>query len=90
MTRHDNMPLNPVREQSADMEDDMTSLHITPYHMSYLPMSSSEHSTLCPDSDRCDTTDACVSIEKVGPCHQQVPSLAGVADHPTSSLASGS
>jgi hypothetical protein len=30
----------PGREQPVDMEDDMTVLHTTPYHMSYLPMSS--------------------------------------------------
>ena len=41
MTSHDTMSRHPGREQPADIQDDMTvSLHTTPYHMSYLPMSS--------------------------------------------------
>jgi hypothetical protein len=49
-----------VREQTTDMQDDMTFLHTTPYHISYLPMSSLTHSIPCPASDRCDTGDVSV------------------------------
>jgi hypothetical protein len=65
-------------------------------------MSSSTHNIPRPTPDRCDITGvplvlhlwytcgACVSIEKVGPCHQQYQSRARVTDLPTTSRASGS
>jgi hypothetical protein len=41
-------------EKTTNVED-ITSLHTTPYHMSYLPMSSLTHIIPCPVSDSCDT-----------------------------------
>ena len=75
----------PAKEQPADMQDDMTALHTTPYHMSYLPMPSLAHNIPRP-------SDIVVpaSIEKVGPCHHQVLSRARVADHAAASRESGS
>ena len=72
MTRHDTVSRPPPREKTIDIQDDMTDLHTTPYHMSYLPMPSLTHNIPRPASDRCDITGVCTSIEKVGPCHQQV------------------
>jgi hypothetical protein len=57
--------------------------HTTPYHMSYLPMSSLTHIIACPASDCCDTTVPVTPIDKVGPLHQQVLSRDRVEDHDT-------
>ena len=35
------------REKTADMQDNMTALHTTPYHMSYLPIPSLTHIIPC-------------------------------------------
>ena len=89
--RHVTVSWTSARELSDDIHDDMTDLHTTPYHMSYLPMSSLTLSIPYPVSDRCDTTTGVpVSIEKVSPWHQQVQSRARVVDDPTASHASGS
>ncbi len=39
MSRHGTVSRTPAREQPSDTQDDMTALHITPYHMWYWPMS---------------------------------------------------
>ncbi len=52
--RHGTVSPPPAREQPADMQDDMTALQTTPYHMSYLPMPSLTHIIPRPPSDRCD------------------------------------
>jgi hypothetical protein len=44
----------PAKKQPADLQDDMTALHTTPYHMSYLPLPSMAHNFPGPASDRCD------------------------------------
>jgi hypothetical protein len=43
-----------ARKTTADVQD-ITALHTTPYHMSYLTMPSLAHIIPCPASDSCDT-----------------------------------
>ena len=45
-------------------QQDNTVLHTTPYHTSYLPMSSLAHIIPCPTSDRCDTTGVSVTSSR--------------------------
>jgi len=60
MVRNDRVATS-CKEKTTDMQDDMTVLHTTPNHMSYLPMPSLAHSIPCPASDRCDTVGVSVS-----------------------------
>jgi hypothetical protein len=56
MASHDTVSRPPGREESTDMKNDMTVLHTTPYHMSYLPIPSLTHNIPHPSYDRCDIT----------------------------------
>jgi hypothetical protein len=55
MARHGTVLRPPAREKTADVQD-ITALHTTPCHMSYLPTSPLVHIIPCPPSDSCDTT----------------------------------
>ena len=64
MKRNGTVSWPPARKLSDDMEDDMTDLHTTLYHMSCLPKPSVTLSIAYPDSDRCDTNGVSVSPSK--------------------------
>ncbi len=66
MARHSTVLRPPAREKTADVQD-ITALHTTPCHMSYLPTPPLVHIIPCPPSDSCDTTVSVVPLRRSVP-----------------------